>query len=110
MAQARVRGFQGTDLSQTNTILACVKHFAAYGAAQAGRDYHSVDMSERQLREVYLPPYKAAIDAGALSVMSSFNDLNGIPATASKYLMTDILRNEWGFQGFVVTDYTSIME
>lgn len=110
IAQARVRGFQGTDLSQTNTILACVKHFAAYGAAQAGRDYHSVDMSERQLREVYLPPYKAAIDAGALSVMSSFNDLNGIPATASKYLMTDILRNEWGFQGFVVTDYTSIME
>lgn len=110
IAQARVRGFQGTDLSQPNTILACVKHFAAYGGAQAGRDYHSVDMSERQLREVYLPPYKAAIDAGALSVMSSFNDLNGIPATASKYLMTDILRNEWGFDGFVVTDYTSIME
>jgi len=110
IARARVRGFQNNDLKATNTVAACVKHFAAYGAAQAGRDYHSVDMSERMLREVYLPPYQAAIEAGAVTVMTSFNDLNGIPATASKYLMTDILRNEWNFKGFVVTDYTSIME
>lgn len=107
---ARVKGFQGDDLSQTNTMAACVKHFAAYGAAQAGRDYHSVDMSRTMLREVYLPPYKAALDAGAVTVMSSFNDLDGIPATASKFLMTDILRDEWNFEGFVVTDYTSVME
>jgi len=110
IAEARVKGFQGNDLSATNTVAACVKHFAAYGAVLAGRDYNSVDMSERMLREVYLPPYKAALDAGAVTVMSSFNDLNGIPATANKYLMTDILRNEWNFKGFVVTDYTSIME
>ncbi len=110
IAQARVKGFQGNDLAATNTVAACVKHFAAYGAAQAGRDYHSVDMSERMLREVYLPPYQAAIDAGAVTVMTSFNDLNGIPATANRFLMTDILRNEWNFKGFVVTDYTSIME
>ncbi|MDP2236987.1 MAG: glycoside hydrolase family 3 N-terminal domain-containing protein [Bacteroidales bacterium] len=110
ISAARVKGFQGDDLSDINTLVACVKHFAAYGASQAGRDYHSVDMSERMLREVYLPPYKAALDAGAMTVMTSFNDLNGIPATASKYLMTEILREEWGFEGFVVTDYTSIME
>ncbi len=107
---ARVKGFQGDDLSQTNTMAACVKHFAAYGAAQAGRDYHSVDMSRMMLREVYLPPYKAALDAGAVTVMSSFNDLDGIPATANKFLMTEVLRDEWHFKGFVVTDYTSIME
>ncbi len=110
IAKARVQGFQGSDLSAVNTVAACVKHFAAYGAAQAGRDYHSVDMSERMLRETYLAPYKAAIDAGAVTVMSSFNDLNGIPATANHFLMTEILRNEWNFMGFVVTDYTSIME
>ncbi len=110
IAKARVQGFQGSDLSAVNTVAACVKHFAAYGAAQAGRDYHSVDMSERMLRETYLAPYKAAIDAGAVTVMSSFNDLNGIPATANHFLMTEILRNEWNFKGFVVTDYTSIME
>lgn len=110
IAEARVKGFQGQSLGDDNTLVACVKHFAAYGASQAGRDYHSVDMSERMLREVYLPPYKAAVDAGALTVMTSFNDLNGIPATANKFLMTDILREEWGFEGFVVTDYTSIME
>lgn len=107
---ARVKGFQGDDLTQTNTMAACVKHFAAYGAAQAGRDYHSVDMSRMMLREVYLPPYKAALDAGAVTVMSSFNDLDGIPATANKFLMTEVLRDEWHFKGFVVTDYTSIME
>jgi beta-glucosidase len=110
IARARVRGFQGKSLKDNNTILACVKHFAAYGAAQAGRDYNSVDMSERMLREVYLPPYQAAIQEGAGSVMTSFNDLNGIPATANKFLMTEVLRNEWNFKGFVVTDYTSIME
>lgn len=110
IAAARVKGFQGENLNDVNTVVATVKHFAAYGASQAGRDYHSTDMSERMLREVYLPPYKAAVDAGAMTVMTSFNDLNGIPVTASKYLMTDILRNEWGFKGFVVTDYTSIME
>lgn len=110
IAGARVKGFQGNDLADLETVLACVKHFAAYGAAQAGRDYYTVDMSERMLREVYLPPYKAAIDAGALSVMTSFNELDGVPATASKWLMTDILRDEWGFDGFVVTDYTAINE
>ena len=110
IAAERVKGFQGNSPYDLNTIAACVKHFAAYGAAQAGRDYHSVDMSERMLREVYLPPYKAAIDAGALTVMTAFNDLNGIPATANKFLFDQILRKEWGFKGFVVTDYTAIME
>lgn len=110
IARARVRGFQGDDLSKHNTLAACVKHFAAYGAAQAGREYHSVDMSENMLREVYLPPYKAAVEEGAVSVMTAFNDLNGVPATASHFLLTQILRDEWNFDGFVVTDYTSIME
>jgi len=110
IAAARVRGFQGTDIRALNTMAATVKHFAAYGAAQAGRDYHSVDMSERQLRETYLPPFKAAIDAGALSIMTAFNDVAGVPATASRFLMNDILRDEWNFKGFVVTDYTAIME
>lgn len=110
IARARVRGFQGNSLDEVNTVVACVKHYAAYGAAQAGRDYHSTDMSQRLLREVYLPPYKAAIDEGALTVMSSFNDLDGIPATANKFLLTDVLRGEWGFEGFVVTDYNSIGE
>jgi beta-glucosidase len=110
IAEARVKGFQGEGIGQLNSVLACVKHFAAYGAVQAGRDYHTTDMSDRVLRETYLPPYKAAVDAGAATVMTSFNEFNGIPATGNKYLMTDILRKEWGFTGFVVTDYTSIME
>ncbi|MBP5676583.1 MAG: glycoside hydrolase family 3 C-terminal domain-containing protein [Bacteroidales bacterium] len=110
IAAAMVRGYQGEDLAQDNTILACVKHFAAYGAPQAGRDYNTVDMSERWLREFYLPPYKAAVDAGALSVMASFNELDGVPAHANKHLMQDILRDEWGFEGFIVTDYTGINE
>jgi len=110
IAAARVKGFQGDDLGASNTMLACVKHFAAYGAALAGRDYSTVDMSERMLRQTYLPPYKAALDAGAGSVMTSFNELDGIPATGNQHLLTDILRNEWGFDGFVVTDYTSINE
>lgn len=112
IAAARVRGFQGkdNDLSDTLTVLATVKHFAAYGAPQAGRDYNTVDMSERTFLDIYLPPYKAAIDAGAMSVMTSFNELDGVPATGSKYLMTDLLRDQLGFKGFVVTDYTSINE
>jgi beta-glucosidase len=110
IAEARVRGFQGNDLASPSTVLACVKHFAAYGAPLAGRDYNTVDLSERTLREVYLPPYKAAIDAGALSIMTSFNELNGIPSSGNSFLLKDILRDEWGFKGFVVTDYTSINE
>jgi len=110
IAAARVHGFQGDDLSDTLTILACVKHFAAYGAPLAGRDYNTVDMSERVFLDMYLPPYKAAIDAGAMSVMSSFNELDGVPASGNKYLLTDILRTKLGFKGFVVTDYTSINE
>ncbi len=107
---ARVRGFQGDNLKDVTTVMACVKHFAAYGAAQGGRDYHTVDMSERTLREIYLPPYKAAIDAGAATIMTSFNELDGVPASANTHLYTDILRNEWGFNGFVVTDYLAVNE
>lgn len=110
IAKARVKGFQGDDLSATNTILACAKHYAAYGAAQAGRDYHTVNMSEDELRNVYLPPFKAAVDAGVATFMNSFNELNGVPATANEFLLKDILRKQWGFNGFVVTDYTSINE
>jgi len=107
---ARVRGFQGKDLTDPLTILACAKHYAAYGAAQAGRDYHTVDMSELVLREVYLPPFKAALDAGVATYMTSFNELFGIPASASQFLLRDVLKKEWNFSGFVVTDYTSINE
>ena len=110
ISAAMTRGYQGGDLSDPLTVLACIKHYAAYGAPQAGRDYNTVDMSERWLREFYLPPYKAAVDAGALSVMASFNELDGVPATANYHLMQEILRDEWGFQGFVVTDYTGINE
>lgn len=110
IAKARVRGFQGDDLKRVDTVLATAKHFAAYGAAQAGRDYHTVDISERTLRDVYLPPFKAAADAGAATFMTSFNEYDGIPASGSHYLLTDILRKRWGFKGFVVTDYTSINE
>ncbi len=110
ISAAMVRGYQGDDLSRANTIMACVKHFAAYGAAQAGRDYHTVDMSERMLREIYLPPYQAALDAGAATVMTSFNEYDGIPASGNKFLITDLLRNELGFNGFVVSDYSSINE
>ena len=113
MAEARVRGFQGytlEGLSADSTVLATAKHFAAYGAAEAGRDYNPADISERTLREVYLPPFKAAIDAGAQTLMSAFNEIGGVPATASRHIMTDILRGEWGFDGFVVADYTAIWE
>ena len=110
IAEARVKGIQGDGFAKTDRLLACVKHFAAYGAPIAGRDYNSVEISERVFRETYLPPYEAAIKAGAKTVMTSFNDYNGVPASGSKYLLTDILRKEWGFDGFVVTDYTSINE
>lgn len=110
MAAARVRGFQGKDLLQYGSLLACAKHFAAYGGAEAGRDYNTVDLSERTLREIYLPPYKAAIDAGAWTLMSAFNEIGGVPASGSGWLMTDLLRKEWGFTGLVVSDYTAIME
>lgn len=110
IAKARVRGYQGDDLGAVDTVLATAKHFAAYGAAQAGRDYHTVDISERTLRDVYLPPFKAAADAGVATFMTSFNEYDGIPASGSKFLLTDVLRGEWGFDGFVVTDYTSINE
>ena len=105
-AAARVRGFQGSNLRSNEHFLATAKHFAAYGAAEAGLDYNTVDMSERTLREVYLPTYKAALDAGALSVMASFNEISGIPATGNRWLMRDVLRGEWKFDGFVVSDYT----
>ena len=110
IAASRVKGFQGGDLAAGNTLLACVKHFAAYGAAQAGRDYNTVDMSQLSLYEWYLPPYKACIDAGVGSVMTSFNEIAGVPSTCNKWLLTDLLRNDWKFKGFVVTDYTSINE
>jgi beta-glucosidase len=110
IARAMVKGYQGDDLSKYNTIMACVKHFALYGAAEAGRDYNTTDMSLDRMYNEYLPPYKAAIDAGAGSVMTSFNDINGVPATANRWLMTDLLRNQWGFGGFVVTDYTAVSE
>lgn len=110
IAAARVRGFQGDDLAAPDTVLATAKHFAAYGAAQAGRDYHTTDMSARELRETYLPPFRAAVGAGVGSIMTGFNDLNGVPATGNAWLISDILRGEWGFDGFVVSDYTSINE
>ncbi len=110
IAEARVRGFQGKKIGDTDAMLACVKHFAAYGAPLAGRDYNTVDMSERHFREYFLPAYEAAVKAGAATVMTSFNDYDGVPASGNKYLLTDILRKEWGFRGFVVTDYTSMNE
>lgn len=110
IAEARVRGFQGKKLGDPDAMLACVKHFAGYGAPFGGRDYNTVDMSERYFRNYFLPPYEAAVRAGAATVMTSFNDYDGIPASGNKFLLTDILRKEWGFRGFVVTDYTSINE
>ncbi|MBI5858054.1 MAG: glycoside hydrolase family 3 C-terminal domain-containing protein [Sphingobacteriales bacterium] len=110
IAYARVKGFQGNKLGDVNALMACAKHFAAYGAAIGGRDYNSVDMSDRLLWEVYLPPFKAAVDAGAATFMNSFNDINGVPATGNKYLQRDILKGKWGFKGFVVSDWGSIGE
>ncbi|MET0935874.1 MAG: glycoside hydrolase family 3 N-terminal domain-containing protein [Luteibacter sp.] len=109
-AAARVRGFQGADLTATDSLLATPKHFAAYGAVAGGMEYNTVDIAPQTLRDVHLPPFKAALDAGALTFMSAFNDINGVPASANRELMTDILRGEWGFQGLVVSDYTADME
>jgi len=109
IAKAMVKGYQG-DLKAANNILACVKHYALYGASEAGRDYNTVDMSHIRMYNEYFPPYKAAVDAGVGSVMASFNEVDGIPATANKWLLTDVLRKQWGFNGFVVTDYTGINE
>jgi beta-glucosidase len=110
IAKAMVRGYQGTDLTKNNTIMACVKHFALYGAAEAGRDYNTVDMSRQTMYNIYFPPFKAVVDAGVGSVMASFNEVDGIPATGNRWLMQDVLRTQWGFDGFVVTDYTGINE
>jgi beta-glucosidase len=114
VAKAMVMGYQGgvgnTNLATGNSLLSCVKHFALYGAPEAGRDYNSVDMSKLKMYNDYFPPYKAAIDAGAGSVMSSFNDIDGVPASGNKWLLTDVLRQQWGFKGFVVSDYTSVTE
>jgi beta-glucosidase len=110
IAAAIVRGYQGKDLRNTETVMACVKHFALYGGAEGGREYNTVDMSKVKMYQYYLPPYKAAIDAGAGSVMSSFNEIDGIPATGNRWLLTDLLRNQWKFNGMVVSDYTSLNE
>lgn len=110
IAKAMVYGYQGKDLMDKNTMLACVKHFALYGAPEGGRDYNTVDMSHVQMYNTYFPPYKAAVEAGAGSVMASFNEVDGIPATGNRWLMTDVLRKQWNFKGFVVTDYTGINE
>ena len=110
VARAMVEGYQGTDLSAPNTVMACIKHFALYGGSEAGRDYNTVDMSHWRMFNYYMPPYKAAVDAGAMSVMTSFNTFEGIPSTANRWLLTDVLRGMWGFKGMVVTDYTAIAE
>ncbi len=110
IAASMVKGYQGSDYKSTHTLMACVKHFALYGAAEAGRDYNTVDMSRIRMYEYYLPPYKAAVDAGVGSVMSSFNEIDAVPATGNKWLLTDLLRKQWGFKGLVVSDYTSVSE
>ncbi len=110
IAKAMVRGYQGDNLNASNTLMACVKHFALYGASEAGRDYGTTDMSRQRMYNEYFPPYKAAIEAGAGSVMASFNEVDGIPATGNRWLMTEVLRNQWEFDGFVVSDYTGVTE
>jgi beta-glucosidase len=110
IAKAMVKGYQGNDLKKNNTIMSCVKHFALYGASEAGRDYNTVDMSRIRMYNEYFLPYKAAVDAGVGSVMTAFNEVDGIPASANKWLMTEVLKNQWGFKGFIVTDYTAINE
>ena len=107
---ARVRGFQGQNLTDPQSLLACIKHFVAYGAVEGGREYNTVDISEQTLREVYLPPFHVARKAGAATLMAAFQDLNGVPASANHHTLTDILRGEWGFQGPVVSDYNSVNE
>jgi beta-glucosidase len=110
IARARVRGFQGNDLAAVDTVLATAKHYAAYGQAQAGRDYHTTDMSLRELWDTYLPPFRAASEAGVATYMTAFNELNGVPATANAYLLNEILKTRWRFEGFVVSDYTAVDE
>ena len=110
IAYARVKGFQGNNIGDINSVIACAKHFACYGAAIGGRDYNSVDMSDKTLWEIYLPPFKAAVDAGVGTFMTSFNDINGVPSTANKYILRDILKNKWNFNGFVVSDWGSVGE
>jgi len=110
IAKAMIKGYQGNDMTKSDAVMACVKHFALYGGAEAGREYNTVDMSLIKMYQDYLPPYKAALDAGAGSFMSSFNTINGVPATANKWLLTDLLRKQWGFKGFVVSDYTAVNE
>jgi beta-glucosidase len=110
MARARVRGFQGKDYSAPDKVLACAKHWVAYGAAEAGRDYNTTDLSERTLREIYFPPFKAAVDEGVGTFMSAFNDLDGVPSSANRFTLTTVLRGEWKFDGFVVSDYTAVEE
>lgn len=110
IASAMVEGYQGKDLSLPDTVMACVKHFALYGGAESGRDYNTVDMSRIRMYETYFPPYKAAVEAGVGSVMCAFNEVDGIPATGNKWLMTDVLREQWGFDGLVVSDYTGVNE
>ena len=110
MARAWVEGYQGESLADPGTIVACPKHYVAYGGAEGGRDYNTVEVSERTLRDVYLPPFKAAVEAGAGTLMSAFNDLNGIPTSANRFTLTTVLREEWGFEGFVVSDFNSIGE
>jgi len=110
MAAAYVRGYQGTRLDDPRSMLACVKHFVGYGAAEAGKDYNSVELSDRTLRQVYLPPFRAAVEAGAGSVMSAFNSINGVPATSNSFTLTHVLRQEWGFEGVVISDYGSIRQ
>ena len=109
-ARARVRGFQGADYSAPDKVLACAKHWVAYGAAEGGRDYNTTDLSENVLREIYFPPFKAAVDAGVGTLMSAFNSINGVPASANRFTLTKVLRDEWKFEGFVVSDYTSVRE
>src|SRR5215212_6320036 len=110
VAAARVRGFQGTDFSANNRVMATAKHWVGYGAALGGRDYNTTDISVRALREIYFPPFKAALDAGVGSFMTSFNDLDGVPATANPFVLKKVLRDEWKFDGLVVSDYTAVME
>jgi beta-glucosidase len=105
-----VHGYQGEDLTSPTTMMATAKHFALYGASEAGRDYNTVDMSRQRMFNEYMPPYKAAVEAGVGCVMTAFNDVEGVPATGNKWLLTDILREKWGFDGFVVSDYTSVNE
>jgi beta-glucosidase len=110
MAAAYVRGYQGTRLDDPQSLLACVKHFVGYGAAEGGKDYNSVELSDRTLRQVYLPPFHAAVKAGAGSVMSAFNSINGVPATSNSFTLTQVLRHEWDFKGVVISDYGAIRE